>query len=225
MPVCLAVHGQMRRQKFVCRKTGIAHPVPCCIPRVVDRRREHRDRDRHLRHDQPGPDLPQSHARATARRNILEAGLHAPAGDFQCRHHANDRRCTNRERERVDKAARRERELHPEGKRSCNLRQRRIDFAQRERDDADADDGSHAGEDERFDEELRDNAPASGAERAANGDLGMPRRGACVNEDRNVDAHDTKQQRDDELHHAQRQRVLGLVHVGERIGVGHHLRA
>ena len=90
----------------------------------------------------------------------------------------------------------------------------------------DADRGGDAGQRQRLDEQLRDDAAAAGAERAAHGDLALARRRARVDQDRDVHAHDDEQQHQRESGSARIARKLsGLAHVGVRVDVRQHARA
>ena len=62
--------------------------------------------------------------------------------------------------------------------------------------------GGQAAQHQRLDEQLRDEPAAAGAERRPDRDLALARRGARVNQDRDIERHDQQQQADDELHHA-----------------------
>ena len=65
--------------------------------------------------------------------------------------------------------------------------------------DRQADGGGRHRRHERLDEQLRDDTAAAGAERGAHGDLPHARRGARIDEDRDVHRDDQEQEADAEL--------------------------
>ena len=73
---------------------------------------------------------------------------------------------------------------------------------------------------QRFNEQLRDDAAASGAERRSHGDLAKARGRACIDEDRDIHRDDEQQQCGAELQRAQAELHRGRLDPDERLRVG-----
>ena len=128
-----------------------------------------RHRERHLEHDRRGPQATES--RRPARRPLAAQHIqHVGPREAQRRQDADNHRAEDRERrgvqQRLPRQARGDPERHhvPGGHQPHPPAQRELRHEQ-------ADDRRQRGQHERLDEELTDDAAASGAHRAAHGDL------------------------------------------------------
>ena len=199
--VIFAVHVDACGQVSLRTDAFRSLPEPVGLEDAAGGEREECDGDRDLHDDHRGPETtePEPGARRTlAAKRILHVDLRDP----QRRQNADDRGAEQREQRRVQHGSPRQTVVDPERQRSLPASrlnpQRSDDF----RDDQ-PDDRRDAGQHQRLDEQLRDDAAAAGAERVSNRDLPAARGRPGEHERGDVRADDGQQHQENAVHDVQ----------------------
>jgi hypothetical protein len=115
------------------------------------------------------------------------------AGRLERRRHADDGRREQCQPDDVDHCTGLKLQREPEGPAADQGEHRALDLTEPDGGEPDTDRRRHAGQHQRFDEQLRHNPAPAGAERPSHRDLALPRRRPRVDEDGDVDADEDQQ--------------------------------